>query len=164
MSEFYKLKLKLAALQSWGWKKPRLSGSSWRSSSFAKTLRVLPVLECTSIHREWYWSGTFRAALEGHLNRQMRKHHESFTFGIDTCHWGPRFNQAAAWAAVSAILYTYFMSFELLFLDQTPQSVTSSHWNMRRHLGSGPFQRCLGYGSQTLKKLDISLIDSKCKG
>src|SRR6266540_2900706 len=39
---------------------------------FAKTLPMFPVLECiiltASIHREWYWSGAFRAALEDRLN------------------------------------------------------------------------------------------------
>ena len=154
---------------------------------FAKTLRLFPVLECitltTSINREWYWSGAFRAALEGRLNlptvKEVRLAGDSrFPSSLLDNRENITNLSFSALTLVtegqdltklpelqSLTLSTHFMSSELLsWIKLHISDLKSLKYTYAAISGLWPLSEMLGVCSQTLKKLDISLVDSKCKG
>jgi len=151
---------------------------------FVKTLCKFPVLECiildTSARREWYWSGVFRAALESRLSLPTvtevhlvgpsefpsslldNRNIKNLSFLARTLvNDGHNFNKLPELQTLT--LSIDFMSFELLSwiklhisdLKSLKYTATSGLW---------PLSEMLGVCSQTLEKLDINLVDTKCKG
>jgi len=151
---------------------------------FAKTLRGFPLLECiiltTSAHHEWYWSGVFRAALEGRLNlptvsgihllgqsefpSSLLDNRENIkNLSLSALALFNEGHNVKLPKLQTLTLSIHFMSFDILSwiklhisdLKSLKYTATSGLWALSEML-----MVC----SQTLEKLDISLIDTKCKG
>jgi hypothetical protein len=151
---------------------------------FAKTLRRFPLLECiiltTSAYQEWYWSGVFRAALDGRLSLPTVREvhlmgHSEFPSSLLDNRENIKNVSFSALALVNEghnfklpklqtlALSVHFMSFDILSwiklhisdLKSLKYTATSGLW---------PLSDILGVCSQTLERLDISLVDTKCKG